>query len=81
MANYRSSYNKLTLGRTAELKDNVISNADVGIMLLESPGILTVKDCHFYDITSSVFYTVNIGPHCFKDNTLDGQFMADDCQY
>lgn len=70
----------LWLGTTAELKDNVISHADVGIMLLENPGMQTVKDCHFSNITLSAFYTWDIGPHCFKDNTLDGQLLADECQ-
>ena len=70
----------LWMGTTAELKDNVISNADVGVMLLENPGMQTVKDCHFSNISSSVFFMWNIGPHCFKDNLEDGFPMPDDCQ-
>lgn len=68
------------LGTSAELKDNVISNADLGIWLLYNPGMQTVKNCHFSNITSSAISFEDLGPHCFKDNTLDGQSLPDDCQ-
>jgi hypothetical protein len=66
-------------GRTAEIKDNILSNADVGVMLLENTGLATVKDCQFFNVASA-FYWWNIGPYCFKDNTRDGQLMADKCE-
>jgi hypothetical protein len=63
----------LWLGTTAELKDNVISNTDLGIWILENIGMQMVKDCHFSNITSMVFCIGdNNGPHCFKNNTLNG---------
>ncbi|MFO7851084.1 MAG: hypothetical protein ACQERS_02730 [Bacteroidota bacterium] len=69
-------------GRTAEFKDNKITNAGMGLWLIDAIEAITIKDCHFEN-TSLVILQQNIADdclYCFKDNTLDGQAMEDDCQ-
>ena len=70
-------------GRTAEFKDNKITNAGKGIWLIDVKEAVTIKDCHFENITTQAIVQLGIGGDClccFKDNTLDGQPMEDDCQ-
>jgi hypothetical protein len=69
-------------GRTAEFKDNKITNAAIGIWLIEVYEAVTIKDCHFENTPQAILQQ-NIADdclYCFKDNTLDGQPMEDDCQ-
>jgi len=70
-------------GRTAEFKDNKIINAGKGIWLIDVKEAVTIKDCHFENITTQAIVKTGIGADClccFKDNTLDGEPMEDDCQ-
>ena len=71
------------MGRTGEFKDNKISNAVNGIMLITVTEAITIKDCHFENITFQTISKTDIGGDClccFKDNTMDGQPMEDDCK-
>jgi len=69
------------MGRTAEFRDNKITNAGIGIWLQDVYEAVTITDCHFENTPQAILKQVFVDCLCcFKDNTLDGQPMEDDCQ-